>query len=84
MKKQVIGTELICDGCGRVFESADGFVCYANDPHGTLIEEDADCSDWKVMEGDKHYCPECWKFESPDVIRTKDGRRWDENDEEIK
>lgn len=81
MKEQVIGTRIICDGCGCEFESSEGFVCFANDPYGDHIEQEAENEEWKII-GEKHYCPNCYSRDENDHIHTKDGKVWDEETEE--
>lgn len=37
---------------------------------------------WKRA-GDKHFCDNCWNWDDDDCITTKDGRRFNEEGEEI-
>lgn len=72
MKVEVKCYKIVCDCCGETFENANGNVCYADDPDGSLIESDVPDSDWIIV-GDKHYCPDCYEYDDDDNIVTKDG-----------
>ena len=66
-----------CDCCGQLLDEEtwwDGpeFV------EGMLHE----CG-WKKL-GDGHYCEECWNRDDDDNIVTKDGRKFDDDGNEIK
>ena len=74
--------KIVCDGCGETFETGEGYVCYADDPDGSLLWSDASASNWLQM-GDRHYCPDCWERDDDDNILTKDGRKYNDDHELI-
>jgi hypothetical protein len=82
MKVKTESMKLVCDGCGETFETGEGYVCYADDPDGSLLWSDASASDWLQM-GDRHYCPDCWERDDDDNILTKDGRKYNDDHELI-
>ena len=83
MKVETKGYKIICDSCGKQFETIEGFSCYCDDPKGDLIEEASDSADWMEFNG-RHYCPDCYSYDDDDNIVTKDGRKFDgETYEEI-
>lgn len=81
MKQETKCMKLICDGCGENFETGEGFVCYTDDPDGSLIWSDAAASGWIEL-GGNHYCPCCYQIDDDDNIITKDGRKFDGNTHE--
>ena len=40
-------------------------------------------SGWRVL-GGRHYCPDCWSVDDDDNIVTNDGRKFDNDGNEIK
>jgi hypothetical protein len=80
-----------CAICGERFEDDEGYESYYDDSDGKQIEEAASWDyDWKKL-GGKWYCWECWEYvcgkigdeEIVDIIRTKDGKLFWEDDEEF-
>ena len=82
MKVKTESMKLVCDGCGDTFETGEGYVCYADDPDGSLLWSDASASDWLQI-GDRHYCPDCWERDDDDNILTKDGHKFNDDGEQI-
>lgn len=84
MKVKVESMKIVCDCCGETFHDGNDFVCFFNDPDGSLIESEATDSDWRKY-GDKHFCPDCWSWDDNSNVIIKDGHKYDgETDEEIK
>jgi hypothetical protein len=85
MKQEVKAVQLVCDCCGEVFSTDNGFSCYVGDDDGSQIWNDADNAEWLEF-GDRHYCPKCYLFDKDDenIVITKDGHKYDwETEEEI-
>ena len=85
------GMTIDCAICGERFEDDEGYESYYDDSDGKQIEEAASWNyDWKKL-GGKWYCWECWEYvcgkigdeEIVDIIRTKDGKLFWEDDEEF-
>ncbi|MBR6931126.1 MAG: hypothetical protein IKH61_13010 [Bacteroidales bacterium] len=81
-KIQTIGTKIVCDVCGKTYETIEGFVSYNNDIDGSMIRLNADASGWiEINEND--FCPNCYKFDHNDNVRIKDGRVYDGENYEL-
>ena len=83
MKVKTESTKLVCDCCGEIFETDEGYVCYADDPDGHLIWSEACVSDWQEL-GDRHYCGNCWELDDDGNIVTVDGRKFTDDGEELR
>jgi len=58
MFKEVIGYDLICDGCGDSYCKNTEYFCYASEEDTEAFATEYD--DWGIHEK-KHYCPDCYK-----------------------
>ena len=85
------GMTIDCAVCGERFEDSDGNESFYDDVDGEQIEYEASFDyDWKKL-GGKWYCRDCWDYVEGDingekfwdVIRTKDGKLFWDNDEEF-
>lgn len=76
MKVKIETYKIVCDCCGETFHDDNDFVCFSDDPDGSLVNSEAEASDWMAI-GDKHYCPDCYTIDDDDHIATKDGHRYD-------
>ena len=66
-----------CDCCGQLLDEETW--C---DDQEVLPAILAECG-WKQL-GGSHYCEECWYRDDDDNIVTKDGRKFDDDGNEIK
>lgn len=66
-----------CDCCGQLLDEE---TWWADDEVAPIILQE--CG-WKKL-GDGHYCGECWYRDDDDNIVTKDGRKFDDDGNEIK
>ena len=73
IKQEFVNIE--CDACGNILDDENW---YPDEEIPTILME---CG-FKTF-GDKHYCPDCWYVDDDDSITTKDGRRFNEEGEEI-
>lgn len=64
MIKQVNMYSVICDRCGKTFET-DGCIAWTDKQSAIYY---ALASEWKEI-GDKHYCPDCYtRLDGKNVI----------------
>ena len=66
-----------CDCCGQLLDEETWW-----DDQEVLPAILAECG-WKQL-GGGHYCEECWNRDDDDNIVTKDGRKFDDDGNEIK
>jgi hypothetical protein len=66
-----------CDCCGQLLDEETWW-----DDKDVLPAILSECG-WKQL-GDGHYCEECWYRDDDDNIVTKDGRKFDDDGNEIK
>lgn len=66
-----------CDCCGQVLDEEE----YWDEIEG--VESMLDTCGWKAMENGRHYCHDCWEWDDDDNIQCKDGRKYDEDCQEI-
>lgn len=59
-KVKIEGIAIKCDKCGDYYDWGDGRAIIPDDLDGEQIEEFALEDGW-VVDGDKHYCPDCVK-----------------------
>jgi hypothetical protein len=53
-----------CDGCGKQWDNGDGVIAYQEE---STVKESMQDSFWHI-EGDKHYCGNCWSYDDDDNI----------------
>lgn len=66
-----------CDHCGQLLDEETWWD--DKDALSGILDE---CG-WKEL-GGKHYCDNCWERDDDDNIVTKDGRKYDDDGNEIK
>lgn len=59
-----------CDGCGKMLSSDEFGDEYQDNVR--WLEQVAEDSDWKIY-GDKHYCPDCYRYGDNDDLIFADG-----------
>lgn len=75
MKVTEIFHNIECDCCKALVDEE-----HWSDPD--TIKMTYDEEGWMHL-GGKDYCPDCWNWDDDDSITTKDGRRFNEEGEEI-
>lgn len=70
MIKPVTMYQVVCDRCGKIFET-DDIVAWTDKQSARFYALE---SEWKEI-GNKHYCPECYEFddELDKVVQKKKG-----------
>lgn len=88
MLEQIKAYKIICDCCGKQYQTINGFVCYLDDDDGSLIYADAKGDGWvhttskEFVDGfenvyHRHYCDKCYKHDKDNNIVTNDGHTYD-------